>query len=113
MSNTVKVPDGKGGYVEITAERIAGQKADEQKQQRAMEKSLDKWSRVTRATEQFNKYLRAYGNDYNLTREELAQALYLEILNWKEFWPADLGGPAHFDMLSKEVWDWFQENKTK
>jgi hypothetical protein len=113
MSNTVKVPDGKGGFVDITAERVAGQTANQKKQQAALDAQLNKWTKIGTAAERFNKYLRMYGNDYNLTREELAQALYLEILNWKEFWPADLGGPAHFDTLSKEVWDWFQENKTK
>jgi hypothetical protein len=93
------------------AVQVPGQTADATKQMAAIEK--DHWQRVGAATEKFNQYLKMYGNDYNLTREELAQALYLEVLNWKEFWPDAQGGPAKFDELSKEVWNWFQANKDK
>lgn len=93
------------------ATQLSGQTANTEKQMAALE--LDHWNRVGAATEKFNLYLKMYGNDYNLTREELAQALYLEVLNWKEFWPDAQGGPAKFDELSKEVWNWFQANKDK
>jgi len=93
------------------AVQVPGQTANNAKQLEALEKSH--WQRVGAAAERFNQHLKMYGNDYNLTQEEIAQALYLEVLNWKEFWPDAQGGPAKFDELSKEVWNWFQANKDK
>lgn len=99
----------------MKGERIPGQTANVDKQQQVMAAASEKahWDRIAHATESINKYIQSYGKDYNSTPEELAQAIYLEVINWKEFWPTDKGGPAQFDVLSKEVWDWFQANKTK
>lgn len=101
----ISIPEG--------AQRVPGQSANASKQQQAFQAAQEKthWEQVGKAAESFNRYLHQYSSDYNLSQEEMAQALYLEVLNWKEFWPAAQGGPAKFDELSKDVWNWFQANK--
>ena len=109
----VQMPDGNGGYKEVDAERLDGQKADTDKQQQALEEKSTEamWNRVAAATDNFNRYHKAYATDHNLTEEELGMAIYLEVLNWKEFYPRELGGPERYDELCKAVWDWFQAHK--
>jgi hypothetical protein len=96
-------------------EMIPGQTANKDKQAQVMATASEAahWERVGKASEAINKYAMLHMKDYHLTHEEMAQAIYLEVINWKEFWPTDLGGPAQFDALSKDVWDWFQANKNK
>lgn len=71
------------------------------------------WERVGKAAESFNAMHQAYALDYHLTPEEIAAAVYLENLNMREFYPADLGGLKGYDELCKAVWAWFEKQKNK
>lgn len=108
---TVQMPDGNGGYVEVKAERLDGSKADESKQQAAFNKENLKAheERIGNAAESFNSFHKAYATDHNLTEEELVKAVYLELLNLKEFYPEELGGETRFDELCTQSHRWFQE----
>lgn len=112
----IQMPDGSGNWKEVEAKKISdGASADVDKQQKALneEKQKAHEERVGKAAEKFNEYHKAYATDYALTEEELVKAVYLELLNLKEFYPKDLGGPKRVDELCEEVWAWFEENKNK
>lgn len=112
----VLVPDGHGGYKKIDAVKISdGQQADAHRQNKILVEEALKASleRIAKAAEAFNKMHKVYATDYALEVDELIKAMYLEILNWKEFFPKELGGPAQFDVYCKEIYDWFVENKNK
>ena len=107
----VKMPDGKGGYVEVAAERLNGSTADAGKQQVAFDEEALKAheERIGKAAEVFNGFHKAYATDNALTEEELVKGVYLELLNLKEFYPTELGGEERFDELCKQTHQWFQE----
>jgi hypothetical protein len=109
----IEVPIGAGKTAKVSATRHEGKKFNgvETKVQAEGEKAY--WERVGKAAEAFNAFHKAYGTDFNLEPEEIVSAMYLEILNWKEFYPENLGGPKHFDEICKEVWAWFEDNKNK
>ena len=112
----IQVPDGKGGYKTISANKFSdGAVADVSRQQKALDKEKKEAHehRIGSAAEAFNKYHQAYATDYNLSEEELVKALYLEALNVKEFYPVELGGKERVDELCQEAFDWFEENKSK
>lgn len=108
---TVKMPDGKGGYVEVQAERLEGSEADVGKQEAAFNAEALKAheERVGKAAESFNAFHKAYATDHALTEEELVKAVYLELLNLKEFYPAEIGGEERFDELCTQTHRWFKE----
>ncbi len=108
---TVKMPDGKGGYVEVEADKLDGSKADSGKQEAAFNAESLKAheERVGGAAEAFNKFHKAYATDYALTEEELVKGIYLELLNLKEFYPEELGGQERFDELCHQTHLWFKE----
>lgn len=106
------VPDGSGGYTFANAKRFSdGSKANKKKQTDIL--NDEHWKRVGEATEYFNRVHKLYATDQGLSVEEFAKALYLELLNCKEFFPKDLGGPRKFDEYCKAAYDWFQANKDK
>ena len=110
---TISVPDGEGGFKDIQAERLDGKSADRAKQEATIQKESEEAheSRVGAAAEAFNKMHKAYATDFNLTEEEVVKSMYLELLNWKEFYPKELGGTLRFDELCKEAWTWFESIK--
>lgn len=118
MSETktvVKVPDGKGNWVEVAP----GTKAalDSKKTEVIIAKAAkdDFYQRVGKCTESLNTYLKLYANDHGLKPLEIAAAVYLENCNNRHFFPTDLGGQETFDIMTSETWDWFikqvKENK--
>ena len=112
----VMMPDGSGGYKQVDAEKFSDGSSAQQKKQEALlqeEAAKASWDRIGKAAESFNKMHKAYGTDFNLEAEEVVKAMYLEILNWREFYPRAMGGPERFDALCKEVFGWFEENKNK
>lgn len=113
QKETVSVPDGKGGFKQVEADRFDGQTADTSKQSEALQQEASQASeeRVGAAAEAFNAMHKAYATDFNLTEEEVVKAMYLELLNWKEYYPPKLGGSQRFDELCKESWEWFEANK--
>lgn len=112
MTETIKIPDGTGGWTEVEAARVEGQKANMDKAQAALSKEQDKsfFVRVGKCTTDLNKFLQIYARDWDLTKEEVVAAVYLENINNRHFFP---GGPTKFDELCKAVWDWFQDNKNR
>lgn len=96
------MPDGRGG-----TRAIASKKDDPQT--RVTETSF--WQRVGAAAEAYNKFHRIYATDHQLTSEEEAAAVYLEVLNIRTFYPKEIGGPERYDALCKMVWEWFEKNK--
>ena len=106
----IQVPDGKGGYVTTEAHRFSGGSADRDKQNERLRAEAKKAheERVGKAAEAFNSYHKLYASDHALSGEEVVKAVYLEMLNIKEFYPADIGGPQRVDELCTEVYEWFK-----
>ncbi len=110
----IDMPDGKGGFKKVEAEKFSeGAEADMSKQEKALQEEQQKAheERVGKATEEFNRFHKAYATDYNLTEEELVKATYLELLNLKEFYPKELGGSARVDEVCREAWEYFEKHK--
>lgn len=110
----VQIPDGNGGMIETEAEKFSdGASADAEKQQSRLdeEAAKAKETRIGAAAEAFNKYHKGYATDHRLSEDELVAAMHLELLNWREFWPKELGGVERFDEICDETYTWFEENK--
>lgn len=115
-SEKIKIPDGMGGFKLVDANKFSdGSNANYNKQESILvtEAANASWERVGHAAEYFNKVHRIYATEQSLDTEELVRAVYLELLNMKEFFPKDLGGPDKFDEFCKEAFAWFEENKGK
>jgi hypothetical protein len=111
---TIKVPDGRGGMREAPVEHEhRGGTADQTKAEaaRAKVEEASFWKRVGHATEAYNSFHKIYATDHELTPEEEAAAVYLDLLNIREFFPKELGGTERYDELCKVVWTWFEQNK--
>ena len=108
----VRVPDGKGGWVESEMEQVSGSKLNMKKAEEAFTKEQDKsyFIRVGKCTSDLNKFLQLYAKDYDLAKEEVVAAVYLENLNNRHFFPE---GIEKYDALCKRVWAWFEENRPK
>ena len=112
----IEMPDGQGGMIKTEAERFSdGAKADIERQQKTLnEESVKaKMERVADCAEALNSYLKAYATDHTLDLDEMAAAMHLDQLNWREYWPEDHGGPEAFDLICDETYRWFEENKDK
>ena len=96
------------------AKRPIGKSADVKKQEEILVKAQssreDFYSRVGSCTQSLNQFLRAYARDYSLSQEEVIAAVYLENLNNRTFYEK---GAVPFDEICKDVFDWFEENKSK
>jgi hypothetical protein len=111
---TIAVPDGRGGMRDAQIEHThKGGTGDAEKAMAARAKVEESsfWKRVGKATEAYNKFHKIYATDHELTPEEEAGAVYLELLNIREFFPVELGGTKRYDELCKLVWEWFEKNK--
>jgi len=106
----VKVPNGDGGFDEVPATVHEGKSFGNPSEKIQEEAEKAAWERIGSAAENFNKYVKAYATDHALETEELVAAMYLEILNWRKFYPEDLGGVERFDTICKQVNDWFEAN---
>lgn len=109
----IEIPSGAGKTIKVEATRHEGKKFEGTAAKVKEESEKAYWERIGKAAEAFNSYHKAYGTDFSLEPEEIVAAMYLEILNWKEFYPKELGGPKHFDEICKEVWQWFEDHKNK
>jgi len=111
---TIKIPDGRGGMRDAPVEHEhPGGTGDKTKAEiaRAKVEETSFWKRVGQATEAYNRFHKIYATDHELTPEEEAGAIYLEVLNIREFFPAELGGTKRYDELCKIVYEWFERNK--
>ncbi len=106
----VQVPDGKGGFSEVEAERFNGGDADRDKQNQVLAEESKKAheERIGEAAEAFNGYHKLYASDHSLDHEELVKAVYLELLNLKEFYPPHMGGSKRVDEICTETYEWFK-----
>ncbi len=106
----VQMPDGKGGYTEVEAERFSGGTADRDKQNKilAAESMKAHEERVGQAAESFNKFHKLYASDHSLDAEEVVKGVYLELLNLKEFYPDHMGGKKRVDEICTETFEWFK-----
>jgi len=109
----IEVPAGAGKTAKILATRHEGKKFDGVKEKAQEEGEKAYWERVGKAAEAFNSFHKAYGTDFGLEAEEIVAAMYLELLNWREFFPTELGGTKCFDDKCKEVWSWFEDHKNQ
>jgi hypothetical protein len=111
---TIDVPTGVGS-VPVSMEKHAGQSVDITRSNKILAEAAERtsWERIGKATEAFNAMHQAYATDFGLTAEELSAAVYLENLNMREFFPAELGGLKGYDELCKATWAWFEEQKNK
>ena len=107
----IQVPDGEGGFTLTEAERFSGGTADRDKQNKVLaEKSREAHEeRVGKAAEAFNSYHKLYASDHALDAEEVVKAVYLELLNLKEFYPENMGGTKRVDEICSETYEWFKK----
>lgn len=103
----MKIPDD--------MKRVDGQSVDMDKSKKVFQEAQENawWERVGKATEAFNAMHLSYAKDFHITPEEVAAAVYLENLNMREFYPAEMGGKEGYDELCKAVWSWFEQQKKK
>lgn len=108
----IDVPDGKGGWKKIEANKVPGSRQNKDKADRAMAQAqeTDFFKRVGTCTQAINDFVKLYGQDHGLTKEEVIAAVYLENCNNRHFFP---DGTVKFDTVCKDVWAWFQENVNK
>jgi hypothetical protein len=98
----VSVPDGNGGWSQMEGEKVDGRKADEVKQQKALEEQfyLDCEGMIG----WFWKQGRLYQQENGLKEEHVAFALALLCINVRETYPK---GKAEFDKISASAADYF------
>jgi len=89
--------------------------SDGERQQKvfAQQAAQASWERIGTVAEKINQTVKALGTDYNLSVEELIKAMYLDLINWREFYPRDQGGPERFDILCRETIQWFESQLGK
>lgn len=107
----VEIPMGNGTTIKKEAIRHEGKEfenVDSKIHEEAVKASEE---RIGAAAEAFNKFHKAYATDFNLREEELIAAMYLEVLNWQEFYPDELGGKERFKEICDQTWKWFEKNK--
>jgi len=109
----IDFPDGKGGMMRVEAERHPGKTHNEEKAAKIFDKAVTEstWIRVAKAAESFNKFHRAYATENGLTEEEFAAAVYLENLNMRTYFPANLGGAQYYDKICKLTWEEFERKR--
>ena len=114
MSQEDSTPTGKP-QTPPNMQRTEGKSVDMAKSQKVFLDAQETawWERVGKATEAYNAMHQSYATDYHLAPEEVAAAVYLENLNMREFYPAELGGMKGYDDLCKAVWTWFEQQKKK
>lgn len=111
----IQVRDETGKYIEVEQDKFYHEEADAAKQQQIInqEKDKAKWDRIAAACDRFDTLQKATGTEMALSEEEMVAAMYLSLLNWQHFYPAELGGKARFAAICQEVQAWFLANKDK
>lgn len=112
----IEIPDGEGGMAKVEANKFSdGATANVDKQQAvlAAEATKAREERIGACAEAHNRYVKGYASDHNMDLEEVAAAMHLDMLNWREFWPKDAGGIEGYDAICDETYTWFEENKNK
>lgn len=104
----IKMPDGKGGWIEQDAEVHSGSQADADKQQAAMEATFI--NEAGSLTERIMQFDVLYIKDHGLSKEHRAFAGALYCVNLRETYP---DGPEAFDRLAESAAKYYDENKDK
>ena len=108
----VRIPDGNGGLIyKETTEEPKTMTLPENKAQNNLQKEQEKdfFARVGACTDYINSSLKFYVDDHALSTEEVIAAVYLENLNHREYYP---DGTEKYDKICKDVYNWFQANKS-
>jgi len=109
----VKIPDGKGGWVELEGEVLPGASVDVQKQAEALRKQfiVD----AAALTVQLVKWDKQYLTDMGLGKEHRAFAAALYCLNLRETYPGVDGkpDPEAFDVFAQMAADYYDANAPK
>ena len=94
--------------------KTISKQADVAKQREKLDKESNDaaWERIGTAATAFSKYHKELGKADGVTTLELYAAILLENFNVREFFPTELGGPAHFDTVANTVHYWV-DSKTK
>ena len=101
---TTKIPDGKGGWIEVEGDALEGKKADLEKQQRALEEQF--YKDASAMTEYFWKIGRLYQTENGLDPAHVAFAVSLLCINVRETYPK---GKEEFDRISGTAADYFDD----
>lgn len=115
MGTTVKMPDGKGGFIEVDATEIPGGKVNPEKHAKAMEQSW--YDEACTLTDAILKFAQLRARELNLTKDQFAFAGQLALINMRETFPGknpkDVDSEG-FDRLGELAWDyWDDANKSK
>lgn len=112
----IDIPDGNGGWKQVEAtEFTAATKPDRKTQTNILstQATKDRMDRITRATEACINILTAYGTEQDLSTDELGAAMYLAVLNYRQFYPEDKGGIEAFDSICADIATYFKANLPK
>lgn len=110
----VKIPDGKGGFKEVEGTEFKPTTTPDKKKQSAMIQNgaiKDREERIANAAEACINIMTAYGSENDLAFDELGAALYLAVLNYRGFYPVEMGGVAAFDSMCLETAQYFDQNR--
>lgn len=101
----VKVPDGKGGWIQQEVDVHEGKGVDKTKQSAAQAQAfIDEAGALV---EKLTQYHVMYAKDHGLTKEHVAWAAALYCVNLRESYP---DGPEAFDTLSAAASKYYDEN---
>ena len=107
-SQATKIPDGKGGWTEISGEVLAGRIADKEKQEAALKKQF--YDEAGELTERLLKFDFLHIKENGLSKEHRAFAAALYCINLRENYP---DGAVAFDLIAAEAAAYYDENAPK
>ena len=103
---TTKIPDGKGGWTEVTGEQFVPTKtANTQKQQAAM--AAESTKRLVAYAESLNAFENRLAADDDATPEERVFAIAFYVVTMRNKFPAAMGGPAKFDEIAAQAQEYY------
>ena len=112
----IDIPNGKGGWKQVEATEFKATTIPNKKTQTnilSTQATKDRMDRITQATEAFINILTAYGVEQDLSTDELGAAMYLAVLNYRNFYPDDKGGITAFDNICNDIATYFKANLPK
>lgn len=102
----VRVPDGKGGWVEMEGEIHKGGKLDQEKQAAALQQQF--YNESGGLTERLHKFAQLHCSENGLEKEHMVFAAALFTINLRQQYP---GGPEAFDKVAEAAWEYYEKNK--
>ena len=102
---TTKIPDGKGGWLEVAGEVHKGTKADPKKQAEIYQKEFIEDAATV--TEMFAKFAPGIVKERGLSKEHLVFSIALYCVNLREEYP---DGTDAFDTVAQAAADYRDQN---